>query len=219
MYLILFLLSLVYFYFNRNALKYVIYNIIKFYTFIEVNGFVYIQRIRNYLNRGLKINYVYYYTNNQMIQIDKNKRNKYIEKIDNSDCMYIVYRFNSCKYIDIVSSSNKSHYEILDSLKYINNEYYKGLVCACSITISDENIVIYDEIDITDILISLLHNSINSKLSIEHIKHYMFNELNIEDNYSFVMTLIDRDCCLHQLNTSNFINIDFILDDLTIKIE
>jgi len=205
-------------YFNKDFSKYVLYKMIQLYTIIELNIFNNIRIIRAYLNQGLKIDYVYYYTNNEMIQIDKNKRYEYIEKIEDNDCIYIIYRFDNIKYIDIISNYNKSEYNTSSSLKSIKDDYYKGVVCACSVTISDDNIIIYDEMDITDIFISLLHNSLNSKLYMIHIKNYIFDYLNIKDNYDFKLTFIDKDCDIYKLNLSNYININSLTEEYNLYI-
>ena len=206
-------------YFNKKFAKFVAYKMIQLYTIIELNIFKNIRRIRSYLNQGLKIDYVYYYSDNNMIKINKNKRHEYIDKIGDNNCLYIVYRFNNIKYIDIVSNDNKSVYNTLYSLKSIKDEYYKGLICACSVTISDNNTPIYDEMDITDIFISLLHNSLNSKVSVNHIKNYIFNYLNIDYDYTFKLTVIDSDCRIYNLSSFNYININSVSENYVLYIQ
>ena len=64
------------------------------------------------------------------------------------------------------------------------------------------------EIDITNLFIRLLHNSINRDISIKDIKPYIYRTLNIEDNYQLNLLIIDNNCNICQLNEDSVININ-----------
>ena len=207
MYLLLFV-GIVFLYFNKNIAKNIAkkiaYRLLQLYTFFDIYIINNIRRIRNKLNRGLYIDYVYYYENNTMKIINKKKMNNYINRIKEDSIMYIVYKLDNIKYIDIVNNNNKDTY----TLTPIKDMYYKGLVSACSVTIKNDHKIIYDEIDITNLFIRLLHNSINRDISIKDIKPYIYRTLNIEDNYQLNLLIIDNNCNICQLNEDSVININ-----------
>ena len=204
---IIILVILGYLYFNQELLHKIIFHLLKIYTFIEINLINKIIKIQRYWNRGLKINKIYYYNNNRFIKKDIKNLDRYTKTLTDDEIIYILYKYDNINYVDIVNSSNGEDYDIENSLNLIKENNYKHLISACSITISNNNKIIYDEVDITRLFLRLLHNAINRRITIKSINNYMINNFNLSNNNRFELTIVDNNCNIYELNEKNSITI------------
>ena len=91
--------------------------------------------------------------------------------------------------------------------------HYKSLISACSITIYNNDSLIYDEVDITELFLKLFHNAINRHITLKSIKYFMINNFNLNNNYEFKLTIVDDKCNIYQLNEQSSIAIDTLTNN------
>ena len=113
---------------------------------------------------------------------------------------------------------NSARYFFQSGFILIKENNYKHLISACSITISDDNIIIYDELDITKLFLRLLHNAINRQITIKSIKNYIINNFNLSNNNRFELTIVDNNCNIYKLNETSTITINTITDNYVILV-
>ena len=213
--LIAILTLLGYLYFKNDFLSKITFQLIKLYTLIEVNIFNKFIKFQRYWNQGLKIDSVYYYNdiNNNFIKKDSKKLKHYTKNIKDDEVIYILYRYDNINYIDIVDSSNGMDYNIDNSLNLIKDNCYKGLISACSVTISNDTTVIYDEVEITGLFLRLFHNAINRQIMVKSIKIFMINNFNLSNDCRFKLTIVDSECNIIELNEDSSITINNVTDN------
>tara|TARA_B100000809_G_C14959964_1_gene467014 strand:- start:367 stop:816 length:450 start_codon:yes stop_codon:yes gene_type:complete len=131
----------------------------------------------------------------------------------NDETIYIMYRYDNVKYIDIVDSSNRVNYNIKNSLNLIKDNYYKDIISACSVTIKNNDTVIYDEVDVTRIFLRLFHNAIDRQITVKSIKNFMINNFNLSNDYRFRLTIVDNECNIIELSEEDSITINTVTDN------
>jgi len=181
------------------------------------------------LNPGFKVYKFLYHNHNRngIIKLQLLKTpieiNNYVNKLTEGQVI-IHYRLNNTPYIDIINIDIRKKYDIQNSLQMIRSKNNKticnDLISACSISISntatindtlDTRNIIFDEEDITEFFLSIIHNSIAEPLYVEDIwaMYYTSSNRNIKfkDNYKIQVNVIDNNFNIIQLNNTDSIQI------------
>ena len=205
-FLLAFLFVIYYVYQNKEV---ALFYLLRCYTLLQERY----NKVTKYLQNGLRIEKMELYddTINTMTKYyNCIKRHLALLKyMDERNVVYLHYTYNGNSFIDIITKNRIIHFENQDLLNYqpdvtlIRNRSYTNKLLSCSVSITNKEHYLYEEEDVTDIVLQLLHNSINKEILFRHIKIYILHYLQVHAHTTFTMNFIDDDCRITELHNEN----------------
>ena len=178
------------------------FHLLQWYTFLRIRY----NKIIKYYRKGLRIERIDFYDDlkNDFVLITTEehfiKLASLVESMNVRDIIYVNYTYNGESFIDIITQNifkkfrdhNLLNYQ--PNLELIQDRSYTNKVLSCSVSIIHNYKIISNEQNVTEVVLQLLHNSINNQLLFRPIKIYILHHLKVYTYSSVVVNIVNDDC-------------------------